>query len=404
MKLSQLLDGVLVSKMFQTMFGRMVLTHEVEVGSLRSDSRLVQRGDCFVALRGTGADGHRFVTEAIARGATVAVIEDDGVLPDSFFMHAGVVKVVVPNSHQALALMAANFYGNPGRAIRMVGVTGTNGKTTTSVLLRSVLEAAGEPAGLIGTIEYRIGDRVVPASHTTPDPVELNTLLAEMVRAGTQAVAMEVSSHALSQDRVYGLPFNVAVFTNLTQDHLDYHGTMEAYFLAKKKLFDGLEAGSWAIVNADDPWSEKILRDCRSHHRSYGSAPSADVRVTETHLSLSGTRMTLHHDGVTTEIFSPLVGHFNVSNLAAAYAAGLACGYDPEKIRAGLQTVTGVRGRFERLASPKGWTAIIDYAHTPDALEKCLKSLRDLMPQEGKGRIITVFGAGGDRDRTKRPL
>jgi len=252
MKLSQLLEGVAVSKLFQTMFGRMVVTHEVEVHAVQYDSRNIQRGDCFVAIRGTGFDGHRFAQEAIARGARVIVVEDDQVVPDSLCMHQGVVKVVVQNSRKALALLAGNFYGRPAEKLRVIGVTGTNGKTTTTHIIRSILEASGETVGLIGTIEYRIGSRAVPASHTTPESLELNHLLSQMVEQGCTSVSMEVSSHALHQARVHGISFQAAIFTNLTQDHLDYHGSMDEYFRAKKILFD--------YANTRDPEDHEDLR------------------------------------------------------------------------------------------------------------------------------------------------
>ena len=404
MKLSRLLEGVPVSKMFQTMFGKMVVTHDVEVRALQYDSRNVQQGDCFVALRGTGTDGHRFVQQAIGNGAKVLVVEDDQAIPDSLCMHSGVVKAVVNDSRKALAILSANYYEHPSKHMRVIGVTGTNGKTTSTHLIRSLLEACGETVGLIGTIEYRFGSEVTPATHTTPESLELNALLSRMLKAGCTSVSMEVSSHALHQSRVYGIEFSAAAFTNLTQDHLDYHKTMDEYFSAKKILFDSLSEKSWAVTNRDDDWGRKLFASTRGNSLSYGFDAEADVRVTGAELSIGGTTITVEYRGTTTTLASPLVGRFNVYNTLTAYTVGLALGLPMESMKRGIEQVPVVRGRFERIASPAGWTAIIDYAHTPDALEKCLRTIHDVLPKKGRGNIITVFGAGGDRDKTKRPL
>jgi UDP-N-acetylmuramoyl-L-alanyl-D-glutamate--2,6-diaminopimelate ligase len=404
MKLGELLAGVQVSKMFETTFGHSAITHEVHVHQLQYDSRKIQRGDCFVAIRGSGTDGHRFLESAIGNGASVVVLEQDSALSDYYFLHSGVVKVVVPDSRKALAVMSANYYHHPSRRLTLVGVTGTNGKTTTTHLIKAILEAAGEHVGLLGTIEYRIGDEVIPASHTTPESLELNELLGRMATAGCESVSMEVSSHALHQSRVYGLEFDAAVFTNLTQDHLDYHGSMEEYFKAKKVLFDSLDSDAVAVTNADDPWGLQIISSSRGRTFSYGVAEGVDVRATDVWLSLDGTSCSVWFKNQETTLTTPLVGRFNVYNILAAYSTGLALGHAPDTLATGIRNLKNVRGRFERIASPEGWTAIIDYAHTPDALEKCLQTIHDVLPHDRRGRIITVFGAGGDRDRTKRPL
>jgi len=403
MKLSQLLDGVLVAKLFQTMYGRLVVTHDVEVRSVQHDSRKVGRGDCFVAIRGLDADGHRFVPDAISQGASVVVLEDDRAYPDSYFMHSGTIKVVVCDSRKALARMSANLFGNPSRDLTMVGVTGTNGKTTTTWLIQSILEAAKTRTGLIGTIDYRIGDQSYPARFTTPESVELNELLVEMKQAGCKAVSMEVSSHALQQSRVYGISFDAAVFTNLTQDHLDYHKTMEEYFKAKKILFDNLESSSWAIINIDDPRGQTLLSTGAAQRLSYGFDATADVRAVDARFSVEGTSVTIRHKGNDHTVSSPLAGRFNAYNILASYAAAMALGVPPEAAERGIGNLKSVRGRLERISSPKGWTAFVDYAHTPDALEKCLGSIREILPEGSRGRMITVFGAGGDRDVSKRP-
>jgi UDP-N-acetylmuramoyl-L-alanyl-D-glutamate--2,6-diaminopimelate ligase len=404
MTLNDLLNGVRVTKLYSGMYGKMVLTQDVSVQNIRYDSRHVGPGDLFVALRGTVQNGHRFIDDAIARGATVVVVDDDSARPDSFFMHAGVLKVFVPDARAALAGISANFYGRPADRLQLVGITGTNGKTTTSHLIRAILESDGRPAGLIGTIDYRIGDRVIPATHTTPESLELNALLAEMVRSGCVAAVMEVSSHALAMSRVEGLGFRAAVFTNLTQDHLDFHGSMEEYFRAKKILFDSLRAGDVAVVNADDPYGMRMLGGTPAARITYGFGTACDVRASDIELRIDGSRFTVAHAGGAMEIHSPLTGRFNIQNMLASCAAGIGLGIGSSAIAAGIRSVEAVRGRFERMVSPAGWTAIIDYAHTPDALENCLRTIRELVPPERGHRIITVFGCGGNRDRGKRPI
>jgi UDP-N-acetylmuramoyl-L-alanyl-D-glutamate--2,6-diaminopimelate ligase len=319
-------------------------------------------------------------------------------------MHAGVVKIVVPDSRKALAIISANYYGHPSRSMKLVGVTGTNGKTTTTYLVRSIFETAGMKTGLVGTIEYRIGDEIISATHTTPESLELNELFATMLNQGCSAVTMEVSSHALHQSRVYGLDFDTAVFTNLTQDHLDYHGTMEAYFQAKKNLFDELKSSACAVTNLDDAYGKTIFSSTPATRMTYSAQHSADVEARNISLSIDGTKFEIVHDSVTTTIATPLVGQFNVYNILAAFSAGIAMGIPKETIREGVEKVQSVRGRFEKIRSPLGWTAIVDYAHTPDALEKCLRTIHEVLPDENRGKIIAVFGAGGDRDKSKRPL
>ncbi len=404
MKLSQLLEGVTVSKLFQTMYGQMVVTHEVEINKLQYDSRKVQRDDCFVALKGTTSDGHAYLQGAINQGVKVVVLQDDNALPDSFCMHVGVIKVVVPDTRKTLAMMSSNFYGHPSKKLKFIGVTGTNGKTTTSHLVKSILEAAGEKVGLVGTIEYKIGDRVIPATHTTPESLELNELFASMVEEKCTSVSMEISSHALDQSRVYGLDFNVAIFTNLTQDHLDYHGTMEKYFEAKKTLFMDLKPSGCAVINHDDRRGVQIRDAITTKAISYGITSAADVQVKNMKFSITGTALTLSNGHGEFTFTMPLIGKFNVYNVLAAYSAGIALGIPREQIITGINNLKNVRGRFERIVSPKGWTGIIDYAHTPDALENCLKTIHEILPTQNRGRIITVFGAGGDRDKAKRPL
>lgn len=404
MVLKDLLEGIRVIKLYSGMYGKMVLTQDVSVQNIRYDSRKVGPGDMFVAMRGTASDGHRFIQAAIRAGAIVVIVDDDAALPDTFFMHEGVLKVVVADARAALAQLSANFYGRPGDSLTLVGVTGTNGKTTTTHLVRSIMEAHGENAGLIGTIEYRIGGQTIPATHTTPESLELNGLLAAMVHAGCTAAVMEVSSHALSMHRVEGMGFRAGVFTNLTQDHLDYHGTMEEYFRAKKKLFEQLNSDAIAVINADDPYGTRLVEGCAAHVITYGTGSGADVRATGITLSVGGSRCTIAYHKEASEIRSTLTGQFNIANMLAAYATGVGLGIPAETAAAGIAQVEAVRGRFEQIAAPAGWTAVIDYAHTPDALENCLRTIRAIMPGGRGHRIITVFGCGGNRDRGKRPV
>ena len=403
MTLSKLLEGVPVIKMLQTMYGKMVVTQEIEIRGIQYDSRKVERDNVFVAIRGAATDGHQYINQAVAKGATVVVVEDDQALSDSFFVHTGAVKIVVADSRRALAALSANFYGHPSSRLRLVGVTGTNGKTTTTHLVRSILEASGERVGLIGTIDYSVGEASLPATHTTPESLELNGLLARMVAGGCSSAVMEVSSHSLALHRVHGLDFRVGVFTNLTQDHLDFHGSMDRYREAKQMLFDGLTGSSCAVLNADDGYGARVAEHSKAAKLTYGISKQADVTARAVGLTVGGTTFQVHHGGTDTTVSSPLIGRFNVSNILASYATGLALGIPEPAIVEGIRNLRAVRGRFEQIASPRGWTAIVDYAHTPDALENCLRAIHDILPRVRRGRIITVFGCGGNRDRGKRP-
>ncbi len=403
MMLSDLLDGVTVRKMFHMVYGHMIVTEDLNVHAVQYDSRKVERGDVFVAIRGNTADGHRFIDDAVNRGAAVIVMEDDAALPDSYFLHTGVVKIVVPDSRVALARMSYRYFGMPSRSLLLIGVTGTNGKTTTTHLVKSILEFTGKKTGLIGTISFDAGDGVVPATHTTPESLELNSLLSRMVTSGCSAAVMEVSSHALHQHRVDELNFSVAVFTNLTQDHLDYHHTMEEYFEAKKILFERLDPAGTAVINLDDPWAAEMRRATKAKVITYGTSPDADVRAADFALSMNGTMLTIAYGGEETRVSSRLIGRFNVSNMLAAFGVGLALGIPRDVLRDAVGATPVVPGRFEQFQSPAGWTAVIDYAHTPDALDKALRAIHDVSGEK-RGRIITVFGCGGNRDRAKRPL
>ncbi len=401
MELNELLDGVPVTKMFQTVFGKMASTHDVMVSGIHYDSRTVGRGGVFVALRGAAADGHRFIGDAIANGAKVIVTEDDTNPPDPLCMHTGTVKLVVANTRKALAGMSANYFGHPARSLRIIGVTGTNGKTTTTYLIKQLLEADGRAkVGLIGTIGYAIGHESMPATHTTPESLELHGLLARMVTEGCTHAVMEVSSHALHQDRVYGIPFAAAVFTNLTQDHLDYHGTMADYFQAKKILFDMLAPDAVAVVNADSPQGAAIVGTTRARIVTFGIDNAADYRADHVRMSTSGFTADVNGTAVETA----MTGTFNVSNFLAAYAAVNSVEPRIDISAEQIRRLSPAPGRFEQFHSSRGWTAIVDYAHTPDALENCLQTIRAILPPGAAGSVITVFGAGGDRDVHKRPL
>lgn len=401
MTLSELLQGVPVAKMFQTTYGKMVTTHDVKVAGVQYDSRKVKREDLFVALRGTGVDGHSFLMAAITAGAKVIVVEDDAAVPDPMCMHTGTVKVVVSDSRKALATIAANYYGHPASSMTMIGVTGTNGKTTTTYLIKQMLESdPTNRVGLIGTVQYAIGTESFPATHTTPESLELQQLFAKMRDAGCTHCVMEVSSHALHQHRVHGIPFAGAVFTNLTQDHLDYHGTMDAYFAAKKMLFDGLGANAVAVTNADADHGASIVNGTRARVVSYGVINAAHVQMQNVSLGVEGFSGTINGE----EIRTGLVGRFNVYNFLGAYAVLAGLGMEMKGKQSVFASLVAAPGRFDRIASPKGWTAIIDYAHTPDALENCLQTIHDVLPEQRTNTIVTIFGAGGDRDKTKRPI
>jgi UDP-N-acetylmuramoyl-L-alanyl-D-glutamate--2,6-diaminopimelate ligase len=403
MRLGELLRGVRVRKLYTGAYGTTLQTQEREVQQVREDSRRVERGDLFVALRGAAVDGHRYIDQAVRAGAVAVVVQDEASFPDALAMHTRVAKIVVEDTRTALATIAGAFYGHPSRKLRLLGVTGTNGKTTTAHLLCTLLERSGERVGMVGTIQHMIGARSVAATHTTPGPLELNALLDAMVHEGCRSVVMEVSSHALDQHRVHGLVFEGAVFTNLTQDHLDYHGTMEVYADAKKLLFDGLLPGARAVINADDAWGPHMVRDTTARVTTYGMAPGADFRAEKVEVRLEGISMALRVAGQKAGVQSPLTGRFNAYNILAAAAAGSAFGLSWEIISEGIRHAPAISGRFERIASPGGWTVIIDYAHTPDALQRTLEAIRELMPGGEGGRIITVFGCGGNRDRGKRP-
>jgi UDP-N-acetylmuramoyl-L-alanyl-D-glutamate--2,6-diaminopimelate ligase len=370
------------------------------VRGLTDDSRRVIAGGCFVAVRGLRADGHRFIPQAVERGARAVVAEPPDPMPGE-----AVGRILVPDTRRALPQLADAYYGHPSRALTVVGITGTNGKTTTSYLCEALLRARGLATGVIGTIQYVVRGRARDASQTTPEAIELQGLLAEMVAAGVGGVAMEVSSHALALHRVDGVGFDVAVFTNLTQDHLDFHGTMQAYATAKRRLFfellsAGGKVGATAVLNADDPVGAEWAATHPGPVLTFGLGPGRAIRPLQLESGLAGIRLLATSPAGPVRIVSSLIGEHNAMNLLGAVGVGIALGLDPPAIASALASVTRVPGRFEQVEAGQDFLVLVDYAHTPDALQRVLETARRLTP----GRLGVVFGAGGDRDRGKRPV
>jgi UDP-N-acetylmuramoyl-L-alanyl-D-glutamate--2,6-diaminopimelate ligase len=369
------------------------------VSGVSADSRKVSAGECFVAVTGFKQDGRRFIPDALSRGAAMIVAEPPDPLPEE-----RVLRVLVPAARPALATLAAAYHSHPSRALTVIGITGTNGKTTTSYLCEALLAAGGGAAGVIGTIQYRVGTETVPARQTTPEAVELQALLARMRDRSVGGVAMEVSSHALALHRVDGIDFDVAVFTNLTQDHLDFHGTLDAYRRAKRRLFELLAVSSkkrrTAVVNADDTAGAAMVAGLDLPTVTVGLGRSATVRPREYSSTLAGIRMAVDTPRGRVEMCSPLIGEHNVLNLLGAVGCGVALGLPADVIGQALAGVSAVPGRFERVDAGQPFLVIVDYAHTPDALERVLATAHALTA----GRLGVVFGCGGDRDRGKRPL
>ena len=375
---------------------------ERAVAGLAYDSRQVKPGFVFFAVPGTKSDGHEFIPDALARGAAAVVVEHRVAQPGD------TAAIRVHNVRRAMGLWAARFYEYPGRKLRVAGVTGTNGKTTVTYLLESIFRAAGMAAGVVGTVNYRYRDCALPAPQTTPESIDLQRLLAEMARAGVEGVAMEVSSHALELERVRGIDFDVAIFTNLTRDHLDFHADMEQYFLSKSKFFtDYLPASvkrkKSAVIHGGDPKGRELLNKVAAlglETVSYGHASQWDVHPVDVSGDLEGLRGKIQMGGRVIAFSSALIGSTNLENILAAAAAAFALGIEPDAIARGIGALKSVPGRLERVENGRGVTLLVDYAHTPDALERALKLLKPLTP----GRLIAVFGCGGDRDRGKRPL
>ena len=365
----------------------------IDITGVNIDSRRIQQGHIFVAMKGTQTDGHSFIPKALELGAKAILCED---MPET--KADGVTYIQVASTEDAVGKVATLFYGDPSRKLKLVGVTGTNGKTTIATTLYNMFRKFGYKCGLLSTVCNYIDGEPHPTTHTTPDPIELNELLSEMVAAGCEYAFMECSSHAIAQKRIGGLKFAGGIFTNLTRDHLDYHKTFENYRNAKKAFFDSLPKDAFAITNADDKNGMIMVQNCKAKIKTYSTKTMADfkARLIEEHLAGMYLDINGHEVGV------QFIGRFNISNLLAVYGAAIMLGKEPEDILVVLSTLKSVSGRLEPLHSPEGFTAVVDYAHTPDALENVLSTLNEVI--NGKGHIITVCGAGGNRDKGKRPL
>lgn len=366
---------------------------DTEITGVNIDSRLIAAGQLFVAMKGTQVDGHQFISKAIEQGAAAVLCED---IPES--VAAGITFVQVTSTEDAAGKVATLFYGDPSRKLKLVGVTGTNGKTTVATLLYDMFRAMGYKCGLLSTVCNYIEDEAIAADHTTPDPIELNQLLHRMVEAGCEYAFMECSSHAIAQRRISGLSFVGGIFTNLTRDHLDYHKTFENYRNAKKSFFDGLPKTAFAITNADDRNGMIMVQNTKATVKTYSTRVAADFKGKLLECHFEG--MYLEIDG--REVGVQFIGKFNVSNLLAVYGAAVMLGKRPEDVLVVLSTLHSVRGRLEPIHCAAGYTAIVDYAHTPDALTNVLNAIHEVL--DGKGKVITVCGAGGNRDKGKRPL
>ena len=396
MELKRLIEGVEIRK----------ITGDTskEIKGIAYHSKQVEKDFLFIAIRGMEADGHRFVQEAIERGAEAVVLEEEQEVSNR-------TMIVVPNSRHALAEISSNFYGNPSSRIKLIGITGTNGKTTTTYLLESIFKKAGWNVGVIGTINYRFGQKTIPAPNTTPESLDLQRMLWEMSRERTSHVVMEVSSHALDLDRVLGCQFDAAVFTNLTSEHLDYHKTLDHYFQSKRKLFSDYLMKSrkprrFAVTNQDDPRGEEMVKGIGFPAIRYGLSPSCDVTADQVTSSFEGLSCQIRTPRGDMSIQSKLIGDFNLYNILAAVSVGIGMEVSLKSLKEGVEELEGVSGRFEKVGNERGIHVIVDYAHTHDALEHVLLGLKRILERgnQNNGKTITVFGCGGDRDRTKRPL
>ena len=383
---------------------------DIEIKSLHFDSRKIGAGDLFVAQVGTAVDGHTFIDSCIANGAAAIVLSKREFMANVKCQMSNdkcPTYILVQNTDRALGLLASKWFGEPSKALTLVGVTGTNGKTTIATLLYKLVRALGHKAGLLSTVVNYIDAEPVPATHTTPDALELNALLRRMVDAGCTYAFMEVSSHAIAQERIAGLDFDGALFTNLTRDHIDYHKTFDNYRDTKKRLFDGLKKSAFAVTNKDDKNGLVMTQNCKATVHTYSTRSLADYKAQILEEGFDGMMLSINGK----EVFVPLVGRFNVSNLLCIYGAALNLGFDELDILRVLSTLKPVNGRFETIHSPKGWTAIVDYAHTPDAVDNVIQTIREILnskainPQSGQtAKLITVIGCGGNRDKGKRPM
>ena len=378
-----------------------------EIEGIAYHSQQVKKGFLFAAVRGLKVDGHRFIEDALQRGADAILLEEEREIPQG-------TGIVVSNSRRALAKISSNFYGNPSSQVKLIGVTGTNGKTTVTCLLESIFKRARHPVGVIGTINYRYGQTLISAPNTTPESLDLQRILREMVDEGISHVIMEVSSHGLDLDRVYGCQFDGAIFTNLTQDHLDYHRSLDHYFESKRKLFSDYlmkspKPGRFAVVNQDDPRGEAIVEGVHVPVYRYGLAPSGQVFADRMTSTLEGLSIRIQTPQGPLLIHSKLIGGFNLYNIMASVATGVAMTIPLEVLKDGIEFLRGIPGRLEKVENQKGIHILVDYAHTPDALERSISGLTSILEENRQAsqreeKIITVFGCGGDRARTKRPV
>jgi len=379
--------------LYQVGIKQVIGSTHIEVGLLVFDSRKVVPECVFVAMKGTLSDGHKFIDSAIEKGAAAIVCQEMPVR-----LNPNITYVLVDDSHAALGIMASNFFDNPSERIKLIGITGTNGKTTTSTILFDLLQLLGQKVGLISTVENKINERIVPATHTTPDAVSFNELLAQMVAEGCTYCFMEVSSHALHQHRVTGAKFAGAIFTNISHDHLDYHQTFDAYIAAKKMLFDMLPGDSFALVNQDDKHGAIMLQNCKAKvKRTYALKSMGDFKVKVIENQFGGLQLNI--DGL--DLYAKMVGRFNAYNLLCAYATAVLLDFDKMEVLTALSSIDPVAGRFQYVISPDQVTAIVDYAHTPDALKNVLKTIDEIRTRNEE--VITVVGCGGNRDAAKRP-
>ncbi len=372
-----------------------------DVTGIFYDSRKVNKGSVFVAIKGFNIDGHRFINEAVNKGVLAVILEDNDAVPDEIFLHTGTAKILVKDSRTALAEISKGFYKNVSEKIKLIGITGTKGKTTTSFIIKSILESAGIKTGLIGTIANYIGDKKIESSLTTPESNDLNELLLEMYNNGCTFVVMEVSSHALALKRVHGLRFSAAVFTNISSDHLDFHKNFENYLSAKKILFDNLSLSAFGVYNVDDKSSTKIIENRVAPLYSLGKVPGADFIIKDISYNLDGTSFTIENKNRGYEIATSLVGEFNAYNASFAFAVTTLFGTDPDIAVTGIKNTPQVPGRFE-MTGKRGKKVIIDYSHNADSLEKTLLAIKNIVGK--KHPVYTVFGCGGNRDKTKRPV
>ena len=366
---------------------------DIDINAIQFDSRKVEEGNVFIAVRGTQVDGHNFIDKATASGAKVIVCED---MPAE--LNEGLTYIQTDNSARALGIMASNFYGNPSSKLKLVAVTGTNGKTTTVTLLYKLFRELGYNVGLLSTVQNQINETVIEATHTTPDAIQLNSLLRQMVKADCTVVFMEASSHAIDQERMAGLDIAGAVFTNLSHDHLDYHETFDAYIKAKKKLFDGLSSEAFALVNVDDKRGMVMLQNCKADKYTYSLKSMANYKAKVLTNSLQGLELNIEGQ----DVWFKLIGYFNAYNLLAAYSVATLLEEESIEVLTALSQISLENGRFEQVPNAAGITAIVDYAHTPDALENVLKTIDNV--RTGNEQVLTVVGCGGNRDTTKRPI